>query len=148
MIHEMLDGIKTDIRALLSTHEIQFKSVRVAHYREASYFAFKGNYVYMIVDCPFSGSPKFCYVGETSNLGNTLRTHARNHRFSHAFVVDLYEESKDVREFAKDLLVDKFDPIFQGNYCSFEIYRTNNFEREFSTTEVAQWNERRLAVTR
>ena len=148
MVHEVLSNLQSDIETLLLTHEVQFKSVRVAHYREASYFAFDGSYAYVIIDCPFSGSPEICYVGTTSNLGPTLRTHARNHRFSHAFVVDLGEADKDMRDFVKDLLVDKFNPVFQGNYYSFEIYRTNNFKREFSTRETAKWNEWRLASLR
>ena len=148
MLHETLSNIQRDIQTLLTTNEMQFKSVRIAQYREASYFAFDGSYVYVIIDCPFSGNPKICYVGETSNLGPNLRAHARNHRFSHAFVVDMYGSEKSVREFVKDLLIDKLKPIFQGNYCSFEKYRTNNFEREFTTREVAKWNESRLASLR
>jgi hypothetical protein len=140
--------MQTDIETLLMTNEVQFKSVRVAHYREASYFAFNGSYVYIIIDCPFSGSPKVCYVGETSNLSSTLRMHARNHRFSHAFVVDMFDSGKAIREFAKYLLVEKLQPIFQSNYYPFEAYRTNHFERAFSTREVAQWNERRPTIAR
>jgi hypothetical protein len=141
VIHESLNNLQTKIETLLTVNEVQFKSVRVAHYREASYFAFDGSYVYVIIDCPFSGSPEICYVGETSNLGPTLRAHARNHRFSHAFVVDLGEMGWTIREFAKDLLSEKLDPIFQSNYYPFERYRTNNFQREFSTHEVAKWIE-------
>lgn len=147
-MHEVLSNLQADIETLLMTNEVQFKSVRVANYRKASYFAFEGSYVYVIVDCPISGSPKVCYVGATSNLGPTLRQHARNHFFSHAFVVDMYDSGKTKREFAKDLLIDKLSPAFQGNYCSFEKYRTNNFEREFSTREVAKWQESRLASLR
>jgi hypothetical protein len=135
--------VQNNIETLLTTNEVQFKSVRVAHYREASYFAFDGSYVYVIVDCDFSGAYKFCYVGETTNLGPNLRKHARNHRFSHAFIVDLFGMEKGVREFAKSLLIEELHPIFQGNYNPFEIYRTNNFERELSTREVAKWNESR-----
>ena len=147
MIHEKIKAIQSNIEMLLTTNEVQFKSVRVAHYREASYFAFDGSYVYVIVDCPFSGSPTICYVGETTNLGPILRTHARNHRFSHAFVVDMGEMEKSMRVFVKDLLIDRLNPTFQSSYCRCEIYRTNNFKREFATNEVAQWSEWRKAKT-
>lgn len=145
MVSETLSHIQTNIETILFTNELQFKSVRVANYREASYFAFDGNYVYLIIDCTFSGSPTFCYVGETTNLGPNLRAHARNHRFSHAFVIDLGESEAKTRHFVKNLLVEKFDPIFQGMYNPFKIYRTNNFQRCLSTDEIRKWNECRLA---
>jgi hypothetical protein len=145
MMHETLSNIQSTIQELLMTNELQHKSVRIAHYREASYFAFDGGYVYMIIDYPIGGSPTFCYVGETANLGPILRTHARNHRFSHAFVVDMCDSSASVREFAKDLLVEKFDPIFQANYYPFEKYRTNNFQRALTTSEVSNWIQLRPA---
>lgn len=144
MIHETLNNTKTEIEHLLCSHEIQFKSVRVAHYREASYFAFEGSYAYMILDCSFSGDVSVYYIGETSNLGPNLRKHARNHRFTHAFVVDLDESEKTTREFVKRLLIEKFGPEFQGHYSSFEIYRTNNFQRALETNEVSEWQKQRL----
>lgn len=148
MVHEILNNVQNNIETLLTINEVQFKSVRVAHYREASYFAFKGSYVYVIADIPFSGDPKICFVGSTTNLSQSLRTHARNHRFSHAFVVDLGEMGKPVREFAKTLLAEKFDPNFQGHYNSFEIYRSNNFERELTTRDVEKWKEMRTVKAR
>ena len=109
LVHETLNSIKSDIQTLLTINEFQYKSIRIAHYREASYFAFEGSYVYLIIDCPLSGSPEFCYVGETSNLGPILRAYARNHRFSHAFVIDMGESDKSVRELVKIMLIKKFN---------------------------------------
>ena len=145
MMHETLGNIQAEIQNVLMTNEVQHNNVRIAHYHQASYFAFEGSYVYIIIDYPIGGSPIFCYVGETTNLGPILRTHARNHRFSHAFVVDMFDSNEALREFAKNLLVEKFEPIFQNNYYPFEKYRTNNFQRALSTSEAAKWIESRPA---
>ena len=146
MMHEVLSQIQTDIQTALSKKEFQFKSVRIAHYREASYFAFGGNFVYVIVDYPISGTPTFCFVGATNHLSRTLTQHRNNHRFTHAFVVDMFDSTQLEREMARDLLIEKLDPIFQGEYYPVQKYRTNNFERPFSSREIVQWNDCRRRV--
>lgn len=138
MVYETLCNLQGEIETLLKSNEIQYKSVRVAHYREASYFAFDGSYVYFIIDYQFSCQPTFCFVGATTNLGPTLRLHARNHKFSHAFVIDLYGQDEETRKLTKELLIKQFTPAFQGKYSPFERYRYCNYERECLTREAQE----------
>ena len=148
MRHEVIGQLQAAIQSVLCQHEIQHKSVRIARYHEASYFAFDGSFVYVIVDYPLGEAPTICYVGETTHLGRTLTVHRNNHEFTRAFVVDMFGEDKGMREIVKDLLAEKFNPIFQKTYVQCGKYRTNNFRRALTTEEVFHWHSNRIDLVR
>ena len=148
MRHESINQIQSTIQSILCQHELQHKSVRIARYHEASYFAFSGNFVYLIVDFPLGGAPTICYVGATTHLGRTLTVHRNNHEFTHAFVVDVFDSDETTREIVKSLLVNHFSPIFQKTYVQCGKYRVNNFRRPLTTEEVYHWHNNRIDLVR
>lgn len=143
-LNEKIQLVQTTIEEILRKHEVPYRSVRVANYRQASYFVFKGSWVVVGIDSMMDEFPTIAFVGETTNMSRYLSKCARSLNFSHAYIIDMGEEDRDTRERVKNLLCQEMRPIFK-HLSAFIRARERYYYRSFDTKEVVDWQIRTYA---